>query len=350
MRKALSLLWVLALAACAGGGGSMQSTQIPSVPASTVRGEQTLSAAASFASKNWVVGTGASTYSYALQDLDFYPNSITINAGDTISYQIASGVGGDGHTIAFVPSGMTIPSPGDPANLAPTNSTSTSGTVDGTKFVNSGLELGGQTYTLRFTKAGTYRILCLFHEPAMAMTVTVHAAGTAYPHDQFFYTHTGSIDLWEDLAAAQKSAASFPFKAFGTTLAAGIDPGQVTFPPPDSTILRYLTSASTDSSVLAREGSLTIKAGTTLTWVNLTSNEPHTVTVVPAGQSDLPSIAPDQDTSPSGSTFDGSKFVNSGTFVVGQHFSLKFTKAGSYFYGCLYHDNSRMSGTITVTP
>lgn len=345
MRKAVSLLWVLALAACSGGGGA--------IPTSTDRSVQSLGTTASFASKNWVVGTGASTYSYALQDLDFYPNSMTINAGDTISYQIASGVGGDGHTIAFVPSGMTVPSPGDPANLAPTNSTSTNGTVDGTKFVNSGLELGGQTYTLHFTKAGTYRILCLFHEPAMAMTVIVQAAGTAYPHDQFFYTHTGSIDLWEDLGAAQKSAASFPFKAFGTTLAAGIDPGQVTFPPPDSTILRYLTSASTDSSVLSREGSLTIKAGTTLTWVNLTSNEPHTVTVVPMGQDDLPNIPPDPavNVASSGTTsFDGSKFVNSGTFVVGQHFSLKFTKAGSYFYGCLYHDNSRMSGTITVTP
>jgi len=117
--------------------------------------------------------------------------------------------------------------------------------------------------------------------------------------------------------------------------------------------LRFLTSASTDSSVLAREGSITIKAGTTLTWVNLTSNEPHTVTVVPAGQTDLPELPPDPaiNVAASGTTtFDGTKLVNSGTFVVGQKFSLKFTKAGSYFYGCLYHDNSRMTGTITVTP
>ncbi|HKU69171.1 MAG TPA: plastocyanin/azurin family copper-binding protein [Candidatus Baltobacteraceae bacterium] len=331
----------------------MQSTTIPTVPASTDRDAANLSAIASFTSKNWIVGTGASTYSFALQDLDFYPNAITINAGDTISYQVASGAGGDAHTIAFVPPSMSVPPPGNPGNLSPTNSTRTSGTVDGTKFVNSGIVFGGQTYTLHFTKAGTYRILCLFHEPAMAMTVVVQSAGTPYPHDQFFYTHTGSIDLWEDLGAAQKSAASFPFPAFGTHLAAGIDPGRVTFPPPDSTILRFLTSASTSSAVLATEGSLTVKINSVLTWTNETSNEPHTVTFALAGADDVPNIPPDPAVNVASSgttTYDGSKIVNSGTIPPGHSFSLKFTKAGKFFYGCVYHDNSRMTGWITVAP
>jgi plastocyanin len=354
MRKAVSLLWVIALSACAGGGGGMQSTQLPPAPASVDRGaETTQTLAASFAAKNWIVGTGASTYSYSLQDLDFYPNSITINAGDTIAYQVASGVGGDAHTVAFVPPGQQVPPPGDPKNLVPTNSTSSSATIDGTKFVNSGILLGGQVYTLHFTKAGTYRILCLFHEPAMAMTVTVHAAGTAYPHTQAFYTSQGSQDLWEDLGAAQRSVALYPFTNGGNTIAAGISPGLTQFPPADSTVLRFINSKDTTSTVLAKEGNKTIKVGTTLTWVNESNNEPHTVTFALAGQDDVPNIPPDPPVNVASSgvtSYDGSKIVNSGTILGGQKFSLKFTKAGSYFYGCLYHDNSRMTGTITVTP
>lgn len=353
MRRAVCLLWVLALGACAGGGGMQAPSQIPAVPESIDRSAQSGIMPASVLPKNWIVGTGASTYSYSLQDLDFLPNSITIDADDTIAYQVASGVGGDAHTIAFVPPGQQVPSPGNPADANPTNSTSTGGTVDGTKFVNSGIEFGGQVYTMRFTKAGTFKILCLFHEPAMAMTVVVQAAGTAYPHTQDFYTNVGAQDEWEDLGAAQRSVASYPFANGGTTIAAGIDPGRVTFPPPDSTVLRYINSNDTTSTVLASEGNKTIRVGTTLTWVNETSNEPHTVTVVPAGQKSLPNILPDPpiNVAPSGVTsFDGSKMVNSGTFILGHSFSLKFTKAGSFFYGCLYHDNSRMTGTITVTP
>lgn len=353
MRKAVSLLWVIALSACAGGGGMQPTSQIPSVPDSTNRGESTVTTA-NFASHNWIVGTGASTYSYSLQDLDFYPGTITIDAGDTIAYQVASGVGGDAHTIAFVPPGQPVPSPDNPADLTPAGGT----IVDGTKFVNSGIMLGGQTFTLKFTKAGTYRILCLFHAPAMMMTVVVQNTGAPYPHDQFYYTHVGSDELWADLGEAQRSVASYPFPAGGNTIAAGIDPGLVHIPPPDSTVLRYINSPDTSSATLAVEGNKTIKVGTVLTWMNETSNEPHTVTFAAAGQTDVPSIPPDPAVNalpyPQVTIYDGSHIVNSGTLVRAPGapfaFSVKFIKAGKYFYGCLYHDNSRMTGTITVLP
>jgi plastocyanin len=347
MKRALSLLWVIALSACAGGGG------LPIAPNSTNRTAQNASTAG-FASVNWIVGTGASTYSYSLQDLDFYPNAITIDAGDTISYQVASGSGGDAHTVTFVPPGQKIPPPGDPNNVKPAGGT----VVDGTKFVNSGILFGGQTFTLKFVKAGTYKILCLFHEPAMVMTVAVHNTGTPYPHDQAYYTHQGSIDLWEDLGEAQRSVAAYPFANGGTTIAAGIDPGLLAFPPPDSTVLRYINSNDTSSTTLASEGNKTIKVGTVLTWMNETTNEPHTVTIVPAGQTDLPNIPPDPPVNalpyPKITVFDGSHVVNSGTLArapgAPYAFAVKFTAAGKYFYGCLYHDNSRMTGWITVVP
>jgi len=336
MQKALCFLCLLALSACAGGRLGPQST-VPATTSSVDRTTQTFASTVA-----WNVGAGASSNAYALQDLDFYPKAITIDAGDSITWHIASGVGGDAHTIAFLAPGQPVPSPGDPNDLSPAGGSS----YDGSTYTNSGIKVGGQTYTLTFPKAGTYPYYCLFHEPAMVGTVVVQKAGTAYPHNAQYYTDVSSTDLWEDLGAADVSVRSFPFPVGGTTLAAGIDPGLTSRPPSDSTVLRYLDT--NDPSKLATSGNLTIKVGTTLTWVNETSNEPHTVTFPPAGQHELPAMPPDP--ASGGNTFDGDHLVNSGTFLGGQKFSLKFTRAGSYFYGCLYHDNSRMTGTITVTP
>ncbi len=346
MRKAFSFLWVLALSACAGGG--MQShSGLPSLPAAADHAVQS-AGAQHFASTVWNVQTGASHDSYAIQDLDFYPGTITIDAGDSISYRIASGVGGDAHTVAFVPPGQKVPAPNDPNDSNPAGGT----TVDGSTFVNSGILFGGQFFTLHFPKAGTYRILCLFHAPAMASTVVVQKAGAPYPRSAQNYLDIGARDEWQDFANGERAVTSFPFKPGGTTLAAGIDPGLVRFPPPDSTVLRFLDSG--DLNDVSTAGRMTVKVGTVLTWVNETSNEPHTVTFAMAGETDVPNIPPDPSVNvvkpPGITTYDGSQIVNSGTFVIGQKFMLKFTKAGTFYYGCLYHDNSRMVGTITVTP
>ena len=319
------------------------SSSVPSLPNSTLQVAHNIGAAA----VHWDVQTGGSADDFALQDLDFYPNKITIDAGDTITFHVAGGPGGDAHTVAFVPSGQSVPSPDSPKDLVPAGGT----TVDGTKFVNSGILFGGSSFTLTFSNPGTYRILCLFHEPAMESTVIVHSAGTPYPHDALYYREIGDSQKEQDLADARSSVALFPFKPGGTTLAAGIDPFLVQYPPSDSTVLRFLDSG--DVAWFGTSGNLTVEVGTVVTWVNETSNEPHTLTFPLAGQRVLPNIPPDPavNVSPSGVTkFDGSKIVNSGTIHGGTRFRLMFTKPGTYFYGCIYHDNSGMHGLITVKP
>lgn len=349
MRKGLPFLWALSLAACAGGGapqnaggvlpaagGTTQSTVGQSIVRQSVTG------------RTWDVGTGASQYSFAVQDLDFYPDAITIDAGDSIAYHVASGDGGDAHTVSFVPSGMTVPSPFNPADVTPAGGT----TVDGSKFVNSGILFGGQIFTLTFPKAGTYKILCLFHEPAMVMTVVVQAAGAAYPHSAQYYLDAGETDEWVDFGAGQASVKLFPFTNGGTTIAAGISPKLTAEPPTQSTVLRFLDSNDSTIAVIAREGNFTFKAGTVVTFVNESDNEPHTVTFAPLSQlaQTPPDPAVNAVAAPGVTSFDGSKLVNSGTLPPGGKFLVKFTKAGTYFYGCAYHFNSRMTGTITVTP
>ena len=49
--------------------------------------------------------------------------------------------------------------------------------------------------------------------------------------------------------------------------------------------------------------------------------------------------------------YDGTTLVNSGVLGPTQSFSLKFTKAGTYTYHCIFHDDTEnMIGTVVVTP
>lgn len=329
MREALAVAVVFALSACGGAGSG--SGAVPSLPGSAFQ-----SMARGGSAMDWPVEAGGAADRYALQALDFYPNTITIDAGDTVTFTVAGGTGGDAHTVSFVPPKMKIPSPLDPNDLKPHGGT----VVTGKKFVNSGILVGDQMFTLSFLKPGTYRILCLFHEPAMESTVIVQKAGTRYPHGVKYYQKIGEAQQKDDLAEARDSVSQFPFKPGGTTLAAGIDPGLVQYPPPDPTVLRYIDT--NDARKLATTGNLKIKVGTVVTWVNESSNEPHTLTLNVAGKNKLPNIPPDPPVNfkrHGVTVYDGSQIVNSGTFLGGTGVRLKFTKAGKFYYGCLYHDN-----------
>lgn len=327
------------LSACSGTSFGSHST-VPNIPTNAFQ------TASNNTATNWNVETGAATDRYALQDLDFYPNKITIDAGDTITYHV-NGAGSDAHTVSYVPPKQRIPGPLDPKDVVPAGGT----TINPFRFLNSGILVGGQTFTLLFPRPGTYRILCLFHEPAMESTVVVDKAGAPYPHDAQYYRAIANSEKQDDLAAAARSVSSFPFKPGGTTLAAGVDPGLVRYPPPDPTVLRYVDTR--DASKVAQSGNLTVKVGTVVTWINETSNEPHTITLPKAGQHELPNIPPDPpvNVAPPGKITqdDGSHIVNSGTILGAMRFRLMFSKAGSYYYGCIYHDNSGMVGVVTVT-
>lgn len=339
MRRALLMILTFALSAC--GGTTIGSHAVPGMPYS---GTRPLGGGAG--PTNWSVVVGGAADHYALQVLDYYPNSITIDAGDTVTYKVASGGGGDAHTVTFVPPKMKIPSPLSVKDENPHGGT----IVDGKKYVNSGILFGGQTFTLSFPKPGTYRILCLFHAPAMESTVIVQRAGSPYPYDQSYYRKLGNSQQNDDLHEARDSVALFPFTPDGTTLAAGIDPGLVQYPPSDVTVLRYVDTNKPRK--VAATGNLTIKVGTVVTFINETSNEPHTVTLNVAGQSGLPNIPPDPPVNATRhgiNKYDGSKIVNSGTFIGGGEFRLMFTAPGTFYYGCIYHVNSGMAGTITVT-
>jgi plastocyanin len=308
------LPFVLALAAC----GSINST--------TQTHEQTT---------GWSISTGVSSSDFALQGLEFYPTAMTIDAGDTVSWHIQSS---EPHTITLLGPGQTKPPPPTPQNLGPAGGTS----YDGSAYVSSGLLTHGSNYSLTFPTPGTYNVFCILHQPEMELVLTVQPAGTLHPLSQSQYSTQAQAAASADLVLAQGAPAQFPYPSGGTHLAAGISPGLNTSPVPSRlTVLRFLDGPATSAT------NVNVAVGTSVTWTNLTTNEPHTVTFGIVG---LPFPHLDPFGPPTGgSTYDGTVVTNSGILAPGATYTLKFTRAGTYSYHCLLHDSdSNMIGTVTV--
>lgn len=308
------MLLAFALTACSGG----QSNAVPQAPPGPV---------------TWQLQAGGSSDQEALQTFNFYPSALTIDAGDTVTWTAPSN--GEPHTVTFLGPRPSLPPPSDPGNAVPAGGK----TYDGSVYTSSGFVLGGKTYSLTFIKPGTYVYYCLLHG-GMSGTITVQSAGTAYPQTQAQVTSGIGTALSSDFAQAASAIAQFPFAPGGTQIAAGISNGLVSGKTATS-VFRFL-----DAPSLAG-GTVTIPAGTMLTWTNLSSNELHTVTFGVAGQP-FPHLDPFSPPS-GGPAYDGSTLTNSGILAPGQTYSLTFTKPGTYTYHCLLHDDgANMIGTVVV--
>jgi plastocyanin len=283
--------------------------------------------------QTWALVAGGSSQQEAFQALNYYPTALTIDVGDTVKWTFPSG---EPHTVTLLAPGGSLPPPNDPSVPIPAGGS----TFDGTTYTSSGFVLLGGTYSLKFTKAGTYKFYCLIHS-AMIGTITVNPAGTPYPTTQAAYNAQGSAAQAADLAADANALAAFPYPPNGNHLAVGISPGTPTGPPTTASVLRFLTAPNLASQTF------TIPVGTTLTWTNLSNNEPHTVTFGIVGQP-FPNIAPPG--APTGNTtYDGTAVSNSGIILPGQSYSLTFTAPGTYSLHCVYHDDTEnMISTVIV--
>jgi plastocyanin len=288
------------------------------------------------AGTQWRLNAGGSTHSEAFQGLQFYPHTITIDAGDTVTWTFASA---EPHTVTFLGAGQATPPPStDPSAHEPAGGS----TYDGSKYTSSGFIALGFSYSLTFTKPGTYTYYCLVHQPEMAGTIVVNAKGTAYPAEEDAYSSQAMVQTNSDLQAAAQSVSQFPYTPGGTHVAAGISPGVSAGPPASATVNRFIVDTNVDDSTIA------VPTGSTVTWTNLANDSLHTVTFPPAGQP-LPVLPGDPFTpAMGGSAYDGSQVTNSGVMMPGQSYSLTFTKAGTYVYYCLFHDGEGMAGTIVV--
>jgi plastocyanin len=278
----------------------------------------------------WVVQVGEETHDHAIQGMAYLPRNIWIDARDTIRWQANAA---EIHTVTFLAKGQTLAStqpfnPRDPREVGPVGGH----WYDGKSYYNSGVmtnlpdplfPASTTHYSLRFPKTGNFTYWCLVHGAMMKGTVHVRPAGTKYPFTQRQYDRQGrkltrailhdGRRLWHETAEHATNHRVF----------AGNDDGI-------AMVMRFIRPT------------VWVHVGQKVTWKNIGMAAPHTVTFGPEQPNFL---------APYGNPthFAGGP-LNSGILVPGSHFTVTFTKAGTFTYICALHDNMGMVGKVVVKP
>ena len=300
------------------------------------------------------ISAGAQSPGTDVQLNMFAPGTTTINVGDTVTWRLDSI---EFHTVTFL-AGQPEPEfvqPGpDGAFLNPAAVLPAGGnTFDGSTYTNSGLMmLGGPgteppTYSLTFTKPGTYDYVCIVH-PGMTGKVVVNPAGQAADTqpavDARRRDEINAKLAGDAISVIMSNAGQLPAEGVTAGLAMGAGDDQVDvqrfFPP-----------------------RVTIHTGDSLTWINK-SQAPHTVTFL-AGQPqpEVVNVQPQPNGPPrfqlnptmllpagDPTAYDGSTYLNSGFTEPGPNgtYTVTFAEPGTYDYLCLLHPG--MTGTVVVQP
>jgi len=294
------------------------------------------------AATTWRVSVGAQTPDKGIQADAFLTPKVSINVGDTVTWTVKTD---EIHTVTFLsgqaPPPLIVPTPNGP-DLNPVVAAPSGGpSYDGTGYVNSGIVLQPATFSLKFTKAGTFAYLCQIH-PGMVGSVEVASAGTPYPHSQAFYNTQG-------LAGGQRLIGQgLGLQGRGLAAAVRGGPTQVTAGTGD--VFQNLNGGVFVARFEPEQR--TVHAGQTVTWTNRDPTIPHTVTF--GTEPSNPFVAANLD-GPNHATLGApGQSASSGVFGAafgGQTtFSTTFTHAGTYSYICALHDDLGMTGTIVVLP
>jgi plastocyanin len=320
-------------------------------------GALSLPGRAQSAPATWKVLIGADSPDHAIQGQDYYPRTITINAGDSVTWTKGAILE---HTVTFLsgaqPPQLFLPQPDKRLLLNPAVAFPRGGaTYDGTGYANSGVLPGmDKSFAVTFTKPGRYTYVCLLHR-GMTGTVVVEPAGSKRTMTQAAYDKAASAQWAAALAAGERLRASSTVasaqSASGTVYTAPI----LSDPAARVSLFRFTPAP------------LVVKAGSTVRWVMRDVFEIHTVTFQGAG--DVPAfLAPEpQKQGPpkifldpkavapfGGARQTGDAFYNSGIMVAAGGppgpvaYSLTFSKPGTYTYWCVVHIPEGMTGTIVV--
>lgn len=330
------------------------------------------------AQQTWQAQVGAESPDMGTQALAFLPNEIWIHAGDSIRWTWGSD---EIHTLSFLTLGQLVPSfqTGCPGFATPPAS------FDGSTCLSTPPMVKGQTFTVKFPTAGSFKFLCLVH---ITMTGTVHVLNpwVPLPHDQKFYNEEAQSQRQKLLSDVDSGAAHHPadddddatwggMRVLPHRVMAGI--GEISANP---------GGTQTASLVRFVHGDLTIHAGDTVEWGNFDPIEPHTITFGfnngdPADTFDPTSnVTIDADgalhatiNSPSDQVSSGfieqpledepgfrqnpivnaqNPATNIGNVALSNptRFRVTFTHPGVYPYHCVLHDNLGMVGKIIVVP
>lgn len=306
------------------------------------------------AAQTWEVQVGYDDEPSFISTQAYFPNPLTINAGDTVVWRFAGF-----HTVTFNGNEPPLPllGPGpNPGELAlgpaffPAGPQGSNATYDGTGIASSGTppEGGPQdqpfTYTLTFTKPGLYGYVCTLH-PGMRGEVLVQQAGAPLP----------------ETPAQARARGQATIGALVGIMRSGIERTRPVSLA--STHLAYagLGDAFGVSALRFLPGDITVRRSDTVLWSFADPFEVHTVTFT-SGQPDpaFIDVRPQPQGPPilaipanvagpvGGTSYTGQGYVNSGVLPYGGSYALTFdAPPGKYEYLCIVHPFMR--GTVTVT-
>ncbi|HET6143346.1 MAG TPA: hypothetical protein VFE02_07530 [Candidatus Acidoferrales bacterium] len=234
------------------------------------------------AQTTYSVNAGGETKDQSVQANAFLPNEVWLLEGDSIKWTFAPK--NEVHTVTLLTPGQIRPSAPPPAgppfavqgvNCGPAAS------YDGSACVSTPAGFnGGANFTVKFPKAGNYKVVCLIHTD---MTGTVHvlvnnAANSALIKSQRYYDDQGQDEAEAILVDNDGSSVDRDGwrnrRNSGHAVTAGI--GEIVATGGGlqyRAVVRYLP------------GEIHIHAGESIVWTNLDPTEPHTVTfgTEPAG-------------------------------------------------------------------
>jgi plastocyanin len=315
---------------------------------------------------------GAETQDQSVQADAHLPNEFWILEGDTIKWTFVPK--NEVHTVTFLTAGQTRPLAPPPVGPPPPpigppfafppscGPYSVPVVYDGTACVSSNPVSNGATFTVKFPKAGNYKMVCLVHTD---MNGTVHvlvnnAANANLIRSQRFYDDQAR-DQAHDILTDRDHQGEESDDSGRNAVTAGI--GEIVSTSGGGlqyrTVVRFL------------DGTIRIHKGESVEWTNRDPTEPHTVTFgeepanfVPTTQVSLG--APAADGTLTGTVTSTGEFLNSG-FIQAQapdrtapapgsaqlppgitRIRITFPNPGIYHYHCALHDVDGMLGTVIV--
>jgi plastocyanin len=337
-----------------------------------------LSPIAAQAAVTWNLSMGAQSKDLGRQAMAFLPNEIWIQQNDSITWtskaneihtvsflkQASGGAPAAGTTRPSFPAGCTDGAQGGATPATPNPSSFTGGSC-----VNSGLLVGGQSFTVTFPTLGNYKLVCLVHQD---MTGAVHVlpSAAALPYIQSDYDKLAAEEANDlindtDSAKAQNGnpgTGTNQVIITGELLASGGGKAHLA-------IMRFLPTK------------IVVHAGDTVEWTNIDPAVPHTVTFSPAGvqgtvlepAAGVPiGVSLDADGAWHGTLPNaqgtaaacgaGTSCFNPGPGLVSAapqdqvnqtalgktRVRVTFTTPGTYDYYCILHDDLGMAGTVVV--
>ncbi len=321
--------------------------------------------------QNYTVLVGAENTSTGVSIMSYFPSTVRLHVGDSITWKINSH---EIHTVTFLagqdlqpmiiaaPDGMASPFQINPQAAFPTP---TNGQYDGLSYMNSGIMSTDpgffQTFTLTFTQEGSFPYVCYVHGMMMSGEVDVVGAGETVP-----------------TPAQVQAKGQAELKAAWLTVPTVLAKAKAQIVPPvmnsDGTITHTVTLGYMSDNIMVMKffpSRMTVRPGDTVVWKlsPMNGEAPHTITFYngapdqslvtiafgPNGPVALinPAVLFPSQAVLQGEALNNTDFFNSGILIPGvqDSFSLKIDNIGGTLnYECILHDTSGMSASLFVTP